>query len=442
MDVFFDTHIHLMTLEEPDFAAFLSPLVTSPVSFFSGGLTKDYIPLAKQRTANDIENTLVTFTQTIVDTMTMMEDDLRGLYRSPSNRASYPDLPYLRDGMIHFRKRTYGTLVLCPLVMDFTHPEDDGRRTYYPLTCRDKLTPYLEKTLDAIASFARLRPASPIRFMPFSGISPHAHSQAFLEDYLSRWLDLTHRPDGSKPFFGVKLYPPLGCDPWPSDQAELKKMRTLYSFCSRHRIPIITHCDDQGFRGIDARLAWKYTDPASWRTVLENYPDLVIDFAHVGRQYGLLNAGGNILDSLAAKLKGQPTDEWFYSLMGLIQDFDNVYSDISFTGAYRDFYVTLGNYMKSLDNGRREKLQDRLMFGSDFSINLLRVESYSAWWRIVETSVLSDDLVHRMVSVNPARFLGLEADALCDDASTPRRRLPAFRRSASGIRSDSSHTSS
>ena len=62
--------------------------------------------------------------------------------------------------------------------------------------------------------------------------------------------------------------------------------------------------------------------------------------------------------------------------------------------------------MKSLDDGRREKLQDRLMFGSDFSINLLRVESYSAWWRIVETSVLSDDLVHRMVSVNPARFLG------------------------------------
>ena len=40
MDVFFDTHIHLMTLEEPDFAAFLSPLVTSPVSFFSGGLSR------------------------------------------------------------------------------------------------------------------------------------------------------------------------------------------------------------------------------------------------------------------------------------------------------------------------------------------------------------------------------------------------------------------
>ena len=427
MEVFYDTHIHLMTLEEPDFAAFLAPLVTSPASFLSGSLTKDYIFSGRQSMVNDIGNTLVTFTQGIVETMTMLEDDLAGRFRHPDNRASYPSLPYLRDGRLHFRDRVYDRLVLCPLVMDFTHIPDDGARTYYPVSTNDKLTAYLGKTLSAIEEFRRLRPASPIVFRPFAGINPPAHTQEFLERYLERWLNITRRTDdASHPFFGVKLYPPLGCDPWPSDAAELKKMRTLYSFCSRYRIPIVTHCDDQGFRGMDVRRAWRFTDPASWRSVLENYPDLVIDFAHVGRQYGLLNGGGNIVDGIAARLKGQPTDEWFYSLMGLIQDFDNVYSDISFTGAYKDFYITLGNYMKRLDELSRNRLQDRLMFGSDFSINLLRVELYSAWWNIVETSPLPDDLVHRMTSVNPARFLALADEPRIKEPER-RMRLPRFR---------------
>ena len=167
MEVFYDTHIHLMTLEEPDFAAFLAPLVTSPASFLSGSLTKDYIFSGRQSMVNDIGNTLVTFTQGIVETMTMLEDDLAGRFRHPDNRASYPSLPYLRDGRFHFRDRVYDRLVLCPLVMDFTHIPDDGARTYYPVSTNDKLTAYLGKTLSAIEEFRRLRPASPIVFRPF-----------------------------------------------------------------------------------------------------------------------------------------------------------------------------------------------------------------------------------------------------------------------------------
>ena len=111
-----------------------------------------------------------------------------------------------------------------------------------------------------------------LKTYPFN---PIAHSYEFLVNHLSRFVDITHTMhprhklnDSERVFFGVKLYPPLGFDPWPQDTNELKKVRYLYSFCEKNRVPIITHCDDQGFKGINPLEAWKFTDPASWKTVL------------------------------------------------------------------------------------------------------------------------------------------------------------------------------
>jgi predicted TIM-barrel fold metal-dependent hydrolase len=48
------------------------------------------------------------------------------------------------------------------------------------------------------------------------------------------------------------------------------------------------------------------------------------------------------------------------------------------------------------------------MFGTDFQVNLAKVESYSNYLRIFETSPFSDEEIEKFASENPLRFLGLE----------------------------------
>ena len=415
---FFDCHFHVMTFKEPNFGAFLSAL--NPASIAGGG-TKDYIITAQSILKNElkdtVENTITTFSQPIGDTFLMMEKDLMGAYRKSSNKGSYPNLPYIRDGKLHFRENVYDKLMLCPLLMDFSQSQISLDSQYYPFNATDKITPYIKDTIKGIRHYYNSSSDGIFEFYPLVGINPPVHSEDFLENLLQTYVDTSHTLHkersvrDEKAFYGIKLYPPLGTDPWPEDKNELHKMRTLYSFCEKYRIPIITHCDDQGFRGVPLKEAWHYTNPASWRSVLENYPSLIIDFAHVGKQYAILGRTTSLIESMQVRMKRLPQSEWFYSLMKLIQDFDNVYTDISFTGSYSDFYTEMLNYFATISDKEREKIEDRMLFGSDFSVNLLKVESYANYYNIVESSPFSDELVVKLSEINPMRFFSLTEEA-------------------------------
>ena len=417
MNPFFDIHFHVMTFKEPNLAAFFSSLDTSAASFLQGNITKDYIitlnSIFKGQFLSQVENTLTAFSRPIDETFKMMEDDLKGKYRRENNKADYPSVPYLRDKKLYFRDQVYDRILLSPLLMDFSQTQSTIDKLYYSFTAFDKITPYALDTISAINKYYE-NDDGIFEFYPFIGINPSAHSFEFLVNHLNRFVDITHNihpshklNDKEKIFFGVKLYPPLGFDPWPQDGQELKKVRYLYDFCSKNRVPIITHCDDQGFKGIDPTQARKFTDPATWKTVLENYPSLIIDFAHVGREYAI-NSKIGLLDNVQARIKKLPTGEWFYTLMDMIKEYDNVYTDISFTGCYKDFYITFLNYLDLLNENDRERIESRILFGSDFSVNLLRVESYLNYYHIFDSSPFSDELIHKMVSINPMNFLGLK----------------------------------
>lgn len=417
MNPFFDIHFHVMTFKEPNLAAFFSSLDTSAASFLQGNITKDYIitlnSIFKGQFLSQVENTLTAFSRPIDETFKMMEDDLKGKYRRENNKADYPSVPYLRDKKLYFRDQVYDRIFLSPLLMDFSQTQSTIDKLYYSFTAFDKITPYALDTISAINKYYE-NDDGIFEFYPFIGINPSAHSFEFLVNHLNRFVDITHNihpshklNDKERIFFGVKLYPPLGFDPWPQDSQELKKVRYLYDFCSKNRVPIITHCDDQGFKGIDPTQARKFTDPATWKTVLENYPSLIIDFAHVGREYAI-NSKIGLLDNVQARIKKLPTGEWFYTLMDMIKEYDNVYTDISFTGCYKDFYITFLNYLDLLNENDRERIESRILFGSDFSVNLLRVESYLNYYHIFDSSPFSDELIHKMVSINPMNFLGLK----------------------------------
>jgi predicted TIM-barrel fold metal-dependent hydrolase len=132
---------------------------------------------------------------------------------------------------------------------------------------------------------------------------------------------------------------------------------------------------------------------------------LRIDFAHYGWQYNQLQK--NPLSLISGLTSRVPDSPWFYDLVDLMQLYPNVYADVSFSGSNPDFYLLLSNYLKSLEEEQRQTILSRSLFGTDFSVNLVKVESYTSYYRIFEESPFTDDEIHQMVHSNPLKFMHL-----------------------------------
>ncbi len=417
--LFFDAHMHAMNLVHPSFSSFIDSVSDSISDFVaSGALSPGYILTPQLRGAqglNTAQNIFSIFDRPIGEIFATMEEDLSGAYQShqyisvkdkAKSFFSYPEKPYIRDGAFHFRSRTYDRYALVPLVMDFsTRSTDEHSRSYYTAESNEKLLMYIEDTIEGINWYRSVRPNGMLEFFPFLGINTDMHTLHYIENLIETHVARTEKEklQGNKLFRGIKLYPPLGGDPWPDSPNDRDKITYIYQFCSEHRIPIITHCDDQGFRGVNARLAQKYTDPIRYREVLRKYPDLIIDFAHYGRQYNLLAK-----KSLKSLIGGMFTeDSWFTQIVDFMREYEHVYADVSFSGSEAEFYKGFSSYLNNLDDYSKQRILDRSMFGSDFSINLTKIESYSAYLSVFHDSPLGDEEIHTMASVNPSRFLGL-----------------------------------
>ncbi|MGE4584928.1 MAG: amidohydrolase family protein [Sphaerochaeta sp.] len=411
MQYFFDQHFHVMNIAHPNLLSFFSSLESGiPDLITSGALSPSYILTNKNRKGstllNRVTNTLTTFEQSIGKTFVLMEDDLSGFFPSHEDGAARPLLPYIRNGKMHMRSRTYDRLAMCPLLMDFSSNEQRNETLYYPTPKEQKILAYVQDTLEGFAYYETQHPQGLFSFYPFLGINPPVHSKAFITQLLETYVVKNRTNPKGKRFYGIKFYPPLGYEPWPTDEREREKVLLIYAFCNAYDIPIMTHCDDQGFRGIPAKEAWKYTAPASYKPVLERFPNLRIDFAHYGWQYNQLQKNPlTMISSLTSKLPDSP---WFYELTELMTAYPNVYADVSFSGTNPDFYMLLQNYLHTLEADTRRTILSKTLFGTDFSVNLMKVESYTSYYRIFEESAFSDDEVHAIVSTNPMRYMRLE----------------------------------
>lgn len=412
MKYFFDPHLHVMTLEHPNLLSFFGSLESGiPDLITSGALSPSYIVGGGKRSKgssllNRITNTLTTFEQPIGATFIMMEDDLKGVFESREEKAPRPEKPYIRNGKLYFRNLVYDKIGLCPLLMDFSTSEIGKDSLYYPTEKSVRILDYIADTVEGIKAYQEARPDGLFEFFPFLGINPPVHEIGFIRELLERFIVIEKRPEDQRRFWGIKLYPPLGYNPWPDDPTERDKVELIYEFCSKHKIPIVTHCDDQGFRGISAKEAWKYTAPFAYKPALERYPTLTIDFAHYGWQYNQLQKSPLVvISSLATKTPDSP---WFYEVTELMKLYPNIYSDVSFSGCDPAFYVQLATYINNLEReDERETVLSRTLFGTDFSVHLIKVESYTSYYRIFEESPFSDEVIDRFVSVNPMRYLGL-----------------------------------
>ena len=412
MNYFFDQHFHVMNIAHPNLLSFFSSLDTGlPDQITSGALSPSYILTAKNRKVpillNRMTNTLTTFEQSIGKTLVLMEKDLMGAFPSHEEGTLRPEHPYIRDGKMHMRNQVYDKLAMCPLLMDFSSNQLRKESLYYPIPKEQKILDYVRDTLEGFDYYAKQHPQGLFEFFPFLGINPPVHSLDFIKELLDTYVIKDRKnKKGSQRFYGVKFYPPLGYDPWPADEHEQKKVTLIYEFCATHDIPIMTHCDDQGFRGVPAKEAWKYTAPSSYKPVLARFPTLSIDFAHYGWQYNQLQKNPlTMISSLANKVPDSP---WFHELVELMHLYPNIYADVSFSGTNPEFYELLFNYLQSMDEEKRRTIAERTMFGTDFSVNLMKVESYTSYYRTFENSPFSDEEIHDFVHTNPIRFMRFE----------------------------------
>ena len=68
----------------------------------------------------------------------------------------------------------------------------------------------------------------------------------------------------------------------------------------------------------------------------------------------------------------------------------------------------ISSNMKDQDEAKRERIISRILFGSDFSVNLFKVESYTEYFSIFESSGFTDEDIERIAEKNTLKFLSLE----------------------------------
>lgn len=179
---------------------------------------------------------------------------------------------------------------------------------------------------------------------------------------------------GTPKFYGVKLYPRMGYHPL------CKPLDAVYQYCSDNNLPITFHCGKGGF---PPSTEWKYSDfgnPANFEKVVQDYPNLKINFAHLG--------------------SSDKTQEWAKKIVEMVNKYDNVYSDLSCYTDKNDLA-----YVKATYWDKNPKLKTRMMFGTDFDVmyftGKITMQDYYDHFK----SVFSANELKMLMYDNPTSFL-------------------------------------
>jgi hypothetical protein len=160
--------------------------------------------------------------------------------------------------------------------------------------------------------------------------------------------------------------------------------------CKEYRLPVTTHCSDSGYNAVEKAIDW--TDPQlEWKTVLSNsvLKGLRFNYAHFGA-------------SKYYKKRKEQKETWRNEIIDQMISPDiqaEVYSDISSLGHESDFFTnTLPSW------GLTPEQEDRVLYGSDFMINLLECDSYNQY--LGNLATCSNLVLKQKICVdNPEKFL-------------------------------------
>jgi hypothetical protein len=385
---------------------------------FSLPAVRGYMTEKMKDKLSNVMNLLAIMETDIGDCFIQMEEDLR------------KNIP-LDQGLVisgNGEKKVYDRIVLTPLIMDFGL-KDDGKSTL-PYKVRWKpIVAQVEDLCIGIRDYYVHRDTyiNPVygvtaplfKIIPFMGINTKNYDMnglagssgismllevlleknfgKFKEDRTPemrrasleaiKWeeFDGSIKSIGSHYFMGIKIYPPLGFDPWPEDLTELAKVKYMYEFTIENNIPITAHCSPGGFLVDDAYR--DFSSPFKWATVLENYPELRLNLAHFG---------------------GEEKPEWRDKILDLIleHDYNNFYTDISYQGVHKNSYQSLKKVFDRYQSDKRKRFSEHVIFGTDFMINLQDIRSYSEYLKnFIEANTFTPEEKDLMCYKNAERFL-------------------------------------
>jgi predicted TIM-barrel fold metal-dependent hydrolase len=412
---FYDIHCHVFNLSHPNFMAFIQRFNLPGLLFLNSlPVIGFFFSLFLNEKLANITNLLSIMDNDLGDYLLAMEEkDL---------------LPLLKNGKLYVGAEPYDRFVLTPLMMDFGAK---GNNTY-PNIWYNKM-PHKAIKNQAIDLFNGIRDYQKksshhlLEIYPFLGVNTRNYNMEskdghvglvdllnkYFSDYSSENIGLRHKKLHSRmgdfdgnidhlsnyAFAGIKVYPPLGFDPWPGDNPEeLEKVRYLYGFCQDRMIPMTTHCGGVGFSSVNSGMYKKLVSPLKWKKVLENgFPELKLNLAHFGGSLNTLFI-----------------DEKMAQIVDLILNpsYENVYTDFSYLCFNEKDYEKLKNLIQRLSKGsksNKERIFSRLLFGSDFMINLLNAHSYQEYASsFLNSSAFSEgpiDYRSSFCSKNSERFL-------------------------------------
>jgi hypothetical protein len=198
-------------------------------------------------------------------------------------------------------------------------------------------------------------------------------------------------------FAGIKVYPPLGFDPWPDgddqeSKQKMKKVSFFYKYCADRNIPITTHCSNGGFQVASKEDSQKFTNPERWSNVLVKYNNLKLNFAHDG-----------ICDD-------KVDSDWNRTILEYVFMYENVYFDVADNVYEKDYFNRLFSFIKQ-QNYPPEKLKrisEKMLFGTDFMMSLLKLGSYHDYLvKFSESPDFENQFVdkHTLCSKNSFEFI-------------------------------------
>ncbi|MCK4824656.1 amidohydrolase family protein, partial [bacterium] len=301
---------------------------------------------------------------------------------------------------------------LTPLMMDFGYKDiKDNPNTYYNELSKKPIVEQVVDVFNGIKKYRNARPNGILEIYPFLGLNTKYYDIDRIKTMLDKYFDnyKVSRQDlnnnmgefdgdidhlGSNFFAGIKVYPPLGFDPWPDDEEQRKKVKYLYDYCCQKGIPITTHGSEGGFVVVPKKEQKAYTAISKWDTVLgeKKYSKLKLNLAHFPIREKLLWIF--------------PKKKRLRKILDLVLKYDNVYVDFSCRALNDDYYVALRDLINQSSNQLKTRLKKRILFGSDFTINLMSIESYNGYLEIF-SRIDSFDPAEKdgFCNANPEQFL-------------------------------------
>lgn len=405
---FYDIHMHAMNLSHPYLLAFIRRLNIHQILVFNA-ILGPFASLVLGMNLNKINNILAVMENDIGSFFLLIEDYLKEKEKGKSPLLSY--------GKLHIGGNVYSKIVLTPLIIDFGYKNiKDNPNIYYNKPSRK---PIVEQVIDVFNGIKKYRRVSDninqhygiFEIYPFLGLNTRNYGMRRIRKMLNKYFsgyqrsrvqlnnnmgkfdgDIEHL--GNNSFAGIKVYPPLGFDPWPDNENELAKVRYLYGYCCQKGIPITAHGSEGGFVAVPKEEVKNYTAISKWERVLseKEYSRLKLNLAHFPAQ---------------ARLQGKSSQsKRLGEILSLVLNHENVYVDFANNAVNEKYYASLEKLLEELPGKLRRKLKSRILFGSDFPINLLSIESYNRYLNTFSKSTsFNDKEKDAFCHANPERFL-------------------------------------